>query len=137
MSAWGTGPFENDDAMDLVSEIAESDPDAIRELLTDVLEPPDDDDDLDEVEGFEAFAVSALLAAAIDRYQVDSPEVLDAIAKIPSDAVGSLIPNARTLLIRLLDTDKSEFAEMWHESGRMEKVRGEVSKVQRALAAKN
>lgn len=132
MSAWGTGPFENDDAIDLVNEVAESEPDAIRELLTDVLEIPDEDEDLDEVDGYEIYAACALLAAAVGRYETSSPEVIDAVAKIPTDSVGALIPNARTMLQRVLGP-KSEFAEMWHESGRTEKIRGEVAKIQKAL----
>ena len=29
MGAWGTGPFENDDALDLVGEINDAEPDAV------------------------------------------------------------------------------------------------------------
>ncbi len=132
MSAWGTGPFENDDALDLVSEINDSQPDEIADLLTDILSLTDQDEDIDEVEGYEAFAACALLGIKLERLEADQPDVLDAVAKIPTEIVGALLPNARTMLTRILD-DNSEFAELWIESGRLEKIRGEIGKIQRAL----
>ena len=132
MGAWGTGPFDNDDALDLVGEINDSDPDAVVELLTDILTVPDPDDDLDEVDGTEAYAAAALLAAKLERLEVSSPDVLDAVSKIPTDIVGALLPDARTMLTRILG-ENSEFAELWIESGRLEKIRGEIGKIQRAL----
>ncbi|MFV0535097.1 MAG: DUF4259 domain-containing protein [Cumulibacter sp.] len=132
MSAWGTGPFENDDALDLVGEINDSEPDAVAELLSDILSVPESGDELDEVEGTEAYAAAALLAAKLGRLEFSSPDVLDALAKIPTDSVGALLPDARTMLIRILG-EGSEFAELWIESGRLEKIRGEIGKIQRAL----
>lgn len=132
MGAWGTGPFENDDAMDLVGEINDSEPDAVAELLTDILTVPDPDEDLDEIDGTEAYAVAALLAAKLERLEVSSPDVIDAVSKIPTEVVGALLPNARTMMTRILG-DNSEFAELWIESGRLEKIRGEIGKIQRAL----
>lgn len=132
MGAWGTGPFENDDALDLVGEINDSEPDAVAELLSDILDVPDPDEEMDEVDGTEAYAVAALLAAKLERLEVTSPDVLDAVSKIPTEVVGALLPNARTMLTRILG-ENSEFAEMWIESGRLEKIRGEIGKIQRAL----
>ena len=132
MSAWGTGPFENDDALDLVGEINDSEPDAVAELLTDILSVPNTDEELDEVEGTEAYAAAALLAAKLERLEVSSPDVLDAVSKIPTEVVGALLPDARSMLTRILGTN-SEFAELWIESGRLEKIRGEIGKIQRAL----
>lgn len=132
MGAWGTGPFENDDALDLIGEINESEPDDVVELLSDILTVPEPDDDLDEVEGTEAYAAAALLAAKLERLEVSSPDILDAVSKIPTDVVGALLPDARTMLTRILG-ENSEFAELWIESGRLEKIRGEIGKIQRAL----
>lgn len=132
MGAWGTGPFENDDALDLVSEIADSGPDEVAEMLTDILEVPDPGDDLDELEGTEAYAAAALLAVKLERLPMENPDILDAVAKIPTEIVGALLPSARTMLTRILD-EGSEFAELWIESGRLEKIRGELGKIQRAL----
>lgn len=132
MSAWGTGPFENDDALDLIGEINESSPDAVGELLAEILTVPDDDDDLDEVDGMEAYAATALIAAKLGRLEPESPDVLDAVAKIPTEVVGALIPHARAMLVRILGAN-SEFADLWIESGRLEKVRGEIGKIKGAL----
>ena len=132
MGAWGTGPFENDDALDLVGEINDSEPDAVAELLTDILSVPEPDEDIDEVDGTEAYAAAALLAAKLDRIEVSSPDIVDAVSKIPTEVVGALLPNARMMLTRILGAN-SEFAELWIESGRLEKIRGELGKIQRAL----
>lgn len=132
MSAWGMGPFENDDALDLVGEINDSTPDEIADLLTDVLSVPDQDESLDEVDGYEAFAACALLGVKLGRLESDQPDVLDAVAKIPTESVGALLPDARQMLTRILG-ENSEFAELWIESGRLEKIRGEIGKIQRAL----
>lgn len=132
MSAWGTGPFENDDALDLVGEINDSEPDAVPELLSEILSVPEAGEEMDEVEGTEAYAAAALLAAKLGRLEATSPDVLDALEKIPTDIVGVLLPDARAMLTRILG-DGSEFAELWIESGRLEKIRGEIGKIQRAL----
>ena len=101
-------------------------------MLSDILSVPDADDDLDELDGTEAYAAAALLAAKLDRLEVSSPDILDAVSKIPTDAVGALLPDARAMLTRILG-ENSEFAELWIESGRLEKIRGEIGKIQRAL----
>lgn len=132
MSAWGTGPFDNDDALDLIGEINDSEPDAVAELLSDILSVPDAGEEMDEVEGTEAYAAAALLAAKLGRLEVSSPDILDALEKIPTDSVGVLLPDARAMLTRILG-DGSEFAELWIESGRLEKIRGEIGKIKQAL----
>lgn len=132
MSAWGTGPFENDDALDLIGEINESTPDAVGELLAEILAVPDDEDEFDEADGMEAYAAAALLAGKLERFEIESPDALDAVAKIPTDMVGALIPDARAMLVRILGHN-SEFADLWIESGRLEKVRGEIGKIKGAL----
>jgi hypothetical protein len=114
MGAWGTGPFDNDDAADFAATLddlePEDKPEAIREALT---EAANETDYLERDAGGAAVAAAALVAAQQpDGDQVDSvygPK--QTIPDLPED----LRPIAIQALTRVL-ADDSELNELWSDS---------------------
>jgi hypothetical protein len=111
MGAWGSGAFENDDALDaLVDGTFELDD--LREALDgDYLEPP---------EGSVALALVEVALAALGR--IDPPAALDEVdirllATQLDDAAYELILRAAE---RVVQPDGSELYELWEEAGEEE-----------------
>lgn len=114
MTAWGTGPFDNDAAADFAASLDDLDPEdrvgAIRDALTEAAE---ESDYLEREAGGAAVAAAALVAAQQpDGEPVDSaygPK--QAIPDLP----GGLCALAVAALTRVL-ADDSELTELWSES---------------------
>ena len=114
MGAWGTGPFDNDDAGDWVYELEEAgDLGFLRETLAtalgagDYLEMPD---------GNNAVAAAAVVAACLDGSHDGLPE--DVVAWLGATPEPATAADAR-LAVRALDRvtgSGSETAELWAES---------------------
>jgi len=111
MGAWGSGPFENDDALDAVGELVDGtfELDDLREALeSDYLEAP---------EGSVALALVEIALAALGR--TDPAAELDEVdirlvATQFDDAAYELILRAAD---RALDPTASELFELWEEAG--------------------
>ncbi|HKN96206.1 MAG TPA: DUF4259 domain-containing protein [Pseudonocardiaceae bacterium] len=114
MTAWGTGPFDNDAAVDFAAALDDLDPEdrpaAIRDALAEAAE---ETDYLDREAGGAAVAAAALIAAQQpDGEPVDStygPK--QAIPELPEE----LCALAVQALTRVL-ADDSELNELWSES---------------------
>ncbi|HEY3608992.1 MAG TPA: DUF4259 domain-containing protein [Pseudonocardiaceae bacterium] len=114
MGAWGTGPFDNDDAADFATSLDHLQPDlrvgAIRDALTDALEQTDY---LDRDVGGAAVAAAALVAAqggnGLPIDCIHGPKQL--IPELSSD----LRPIAALALVRVLG-ECSELNELWIDS---------------------
>lgn len=114
MTAWGTGPFDNDEAVDFAASLDDLDPDdrpdAIREALSEAAE---ESDYLDRHAGGAAVAAAALVAAQQpDGEPIDSsygPK--QAVPELAED----LCPLAVQALTRVL-ADDSELNELWSDS---------------------
>jgi hypothetical protein len=114
MGAWGTGPFDNDDAADFATSLDHLRPDlrvgAIRDALTNALEQTDY---LDRDVGGAAVAAAALVAAqggnGLPIDCIHGPKQL--IPELSSD----LRPIAALALARVLG-ECSELNELWIDS---------------------
>lgn len=120
MGAWGSGPFENDDACDWLDELADSGVAALREALAladaaDYLEAPDGSVVVAAAE------VVARMAAVVD----DEAEETAADAELPDEVTAflascgppatTLIAAARAALDRVT-ADDSELRELWQDA---------------------
>lgn len=111
MGAWGSGSFENDDALDAVDALVDGSftLDELREALAaDYLEAP---------EGSVALALVEVALAALGR--IDPPAELDEVdirllATQFDDAAYELILTAAE---RAVQPDGSELYELWEEAG--------------------
>jgi hypothetical protein len=114
MGAWGTGPFDNDDAVDFAASLDDLEPDdrtdAIREALADAAA---ETDYLERDTGGAAIAAAALVAAQYpDGEPVDpvhGPK--QSMPELPAD----LRPVAVQALTRVL-ADESELFELWTDA---------------------
>lgn len=114
MTAWGTGPFDNDDAVDFAAALDDLDPEdrpaAIREALAEAAEA---DDYLDRDAGNAAVAAAALIAA-----QQPDGEPVDS-AHGPKQALPELPEEWCALAVQALTrvlADDSELNELWSDS---------------------
>ena len=111
MGAWGTGPFDNDDAGDWVFELEDDGVAAVRAAL-DV--PADSTADREAA----AVAAAAVVALAQGVSVESSAEVDDWLAAAEPSALeelGALAPAAAAVLQRILDG--SELADLYDETG--------------------
>jgi hypothetical protein len=111
--AWGEGSFENDDALDWVTECTRSDSVAPIQAALDValrgktLEAP---------EGSVAVAAAEVVAAALGKPSPKlPPDLREWIQRQPPEQVARLAPAARKALVRVRDLKNSELRQLWAE----------------------
>ncbi|MCX9190849.1 hypothetical protein C3Y87_05365 [Carbonactinospora thermoautotrophica] len=136
MGSWGTGPFDNDDAMDFFGELELADPDKamtrVRDVLVATVERPGC---LEVSEANVAVAAAALVAAGRSRFARSGSQVVD-------EWLSTHRPHAsqddQELAIRALDrvcgTD-SEWLELWQTAGKEQDVRACVENLKRILSS--
>jgi hypothetical protein len=114
MGAWGSGPFDNDDASDWVYELEGADD---LSLCRDALEEAAlVSGYLDVGEGTKALAAAEVVAAAAGRRGSDLPEDVDAwLDTIRPEPTPDDLALARRAVERVKGND-SELAELWAES---------------------
>ena len=118
MGAWGSGPFDNDDAMDFVGGLADAPGADLVVLLGEALKLPQDY--VESPEGSNAVAAAALIAAR-RGYNADNPTVADLLQTHPFDPDEELRSSAVAALVRVAG-DESELMELWDEAGLRESV---------------
>ncbi len=111
MGTWGSGPFENDAASDLLLELGESDvpADAVAALLEGIA-TMERGEYLDVDDGQACVAVAELIALAFGP-GTRPKQVAPLIAALETDP--SLVQRALEALPRVLDKRNSELAQLW------------------------
>ena len=130
MGAWGSGPFDNDDAADLLTELAGMDAAGRAQRVQTALILPDGYLEVDS--GSMAIAAAALVAAAIGM-PLDGPVEAQELIRsgtIPSD--DQIRANARAALSRVSAGD-SEWHELWAEADSLAEVEGMLASVRLSL----
>ncbi len=144
MGAWGNGPFENDDALDLVGDLDASKRPLAAELRR-VLEPDSvprpgllarllrrqPEDEPDGVNDFTVVAAAGVVAAALGL-DVANAQVIDLLAKKPLAVSADLRAAARAALARATGSD-SEWFELWQESGELDQTQAETDRIRQIL----
>ena len=116
MGAWGTGPFENDDAMDWVAELEGTrDLSAVRSALEAVTAA---EDYVDAPVGSIALAPAEVVAALRGRPIDDvPPEVTDWVVRQRGLFDAALLTMAsQAVQIVLSESSRSELSELWNEA---------------------
>ena len=113
MGAWGSGSFENDDAMDWVIDLEEA---GDLSILTDAFEAVTDQDadDLEAPDCAAALAAAEVVAAMAGRPAAALPDEVTAWIAGREPASGPLKALARRAVDKVLAG--SELAELWEES---------------------
>jgi hypothetical protein len=115
VGAWGTGSFENDDALDWVDDLEECDDTAtVRNALTTVTEWPQADT-LEAIDCCVALAAAEMVAAALGHPSTDFPEEAeDWLDRKGPDLGNQELQLARVAVERI--RKNSELREIWAES---------------------
>jgi hypothetical protein len=132
MGAWGTAPFENDDAGDWVYELEETgDFEFVRRALAAVLET---DDYLELAEGSNAVGAAAIVAASLDGSRDGLSE--EVVAWIDEVADRATVDDARlaTLALDRVTAEESEAAALWQDSTSAREWFAVVEALRRRLA---
>ena len=116
MGAWGTGLFENDDALDFAGDVVERGGLALVEnVLEELLDMSDEYIEAPDAEQVLVAAeiVAALAGRPAAEYPDELAEWLDELDAVPDAA---LVDTARRAVQRVL-TPPSELLELWEEAG--------------------
>lgn len=109
--AWGTGSFENDDALDWIGECTGSQGKA---ALAPTLEAALSADVVDAPEGAMVVAAAEVVAAARGKRSATLPRALSAwLERQPRAQIASLAPLAHKALARVGQPGSSELAQLW------------------------
>jgi hypothetical protein len=136
MGAWGTGPFDNDDAMDFFGEVEDCDGDKVVTRLREALSATSGRPGYLEVsEANVAIAAASLVAAGRSRLaRAGHPAVDDWLASRRPETT----PGDQELALRALDRvcgPSSEWLDLWQEAGEADSVRTRLSELRAVLSA--
>lgn len=114
MDAWGTGSFENDDALVWLGERSDGDLDTVRAALAPAAEP--DGAGIDGRTGARALVAAEVVATLRGAPAVDLPDDVGAwIETLPRDISDDLVALARAATDRVV-TAPSGLLERWDPS---------------------
>jgi hypothetical protein len=130
MGAWGSGPFENDDALDFLSSLVMAPPGERADQVRAALALPDGYVEIDEAS--EAVAAAALIAAARGMSVTAPGEIAELIQSgtIPSDHLSC--EQAQAALTRV-NAEGSEWRSLWEESPSLPKATEGLDLIRRHL----
>lgn len=129
MGAWGSGPFDNDDAMDFVGDLMDGSTADLVSRLHEALDLPEDY--VESPDGSSAVAAAALVAAS-RGYPADNPTVTDLLTAHPFAADDGLRSAATSALARVAGDD-SELMELWDEAGLRDDVEASYTEIRTFL----
>ena len=138
MGAWGLKSFENDDAMDWLSEFEEQGPELVRETLDAALQDADEDGDgLEASACCEALAAAELVAACRTDDTSRLPEAASAALAKFAGAKGEIADGENVVLandaLERIKTN-SELRELWAETEDFDNWVADVEALQQALS---
>ena len=111
--AWGTGSFENDDALDWVADCTDAkDIAPVARALSAVMKS----EYIEAPDGSAAVAAAEVIAAALGKPSPNLPSELRTwTQKHLSDKLAQLAPLAKKALVRIQDSEISELKQLWSE----------------------
>ncbi len=119
--AWDTGPFDNDDALDWVWELSESDDLSV--VASAVHGAIEASSYLESPTGSIAVAAAEVVAALKGNPRADLPvEVTDWVKAHRVAAGDDLTEAARKAIALVLNADSSELAQLWSDSDELANV---------------
>lgn len=132
MGVWGSGPFENDDALDWVWELQEAEVWNVVETALDGAVDASMEDDLEVLEGQLACAAAAVVAATRDPTVSLPDEASEWLSSHRGALPVELRSKATGALGRVIGPG-SELAELWREAGNADWLRS-IERLRNALA---
>ncbi len=130
---WDIGPFDNDDALDWVWELSESeDLSVVNQALQNVI---DTSGYLEAPTASMAIAAAEVVAALKGQPRAQLPaEVVEWVKTHGSEVDADLVASARQAIAHIRNEDSSELAQLWSESADAAKEwRAELTDLERRL----
>ncbi|MGN6089872.1 MAG: DUF4259 domain-containing protein [Actinomycetales bacterium] len=125
VGAWGTGPFENDDAMDFLGDLVDADD--VPETLRQTFAGMDTEAYLDAPDAAAAIAGAALVAIRLDdSLAPDDAVIQEVLEKHQFDVPDDLRAAAAHALEAAMRPTDNEWFELWDEAGQISAVRDAV-----------
>jgi hypothetical protein len=134
MGAWGTGPFENDDAVDFLGDLRDGTPVEIEQRLNEVFElvlQLDEHVELREMSV--AVAAAALVAIWSGAPRPSSRGITELLASISFGADDDQRAQAARVFARAVDARDNEWYAHWAEAGSINEVRDGLAPYRDAL----
>ena len=148
MGAWGSGPFENDTAMDFVDDLVDllNGEDragerlvarcrqAFEAVVDAAAEGGEDDDDayVEAPEGEEAVAAAGLLALAAGGKVPADDDVVGWVASTGA-AVGQGVAAEAVRALDLVMSEDSELPELWEDAGALDELEAAIEALKAVL----
>jgi hypothetical protein len=134
MAAWGTGPFENDDAADFLGDLRAGTPVEIDERLTEIFELVLDVDERVGVREMSvAVAAAALVAIWSGAPEPSNPGVRDLLASIPFGTDDEQRNRAARLFARAAERHNNDWYDSWADAGSIDDVTAALAPYREAL----
>lgn len=131
MGAWNVGPFDNDDALDWLSELDDADDlEPVRRAFEAL-----GDDYLDAPTGAIALAAAEVVAAASGNRRPELPEQLEAWLASSSVNTSAADRDAAVAAVERVVGDQSELQELWALSDSNAQWEEEISGLRDRLRA--
>jgi hypothetical protein len=140
MGAWGSGPFDNDDAADFAGDLADvTDSALVVALLGDaLLAVTAGDGYIEAPEMSRAVAAAAIVAMFAQRSLPTPPSIeqswLDSVRVSPSDLLRA---EAAQVLTRAFEPENNEWHELWVDAELVDEVRATLAPYRSALGAES
>ena len=132
MSAWGVGPFENDEALDFLDGLEESgEAPRLDALAAPLQHVAHSGDYLEAPDVTEAVAAAAFIGAVLNpSAAADEPDRPAWTAEVPPERIDTeLVELARRAVRRALRPHDNELHELWVEAGAVEEWQAGLRRV--------
>ncbi len=136
MGTWGAAPFDNDDALDLLGDLEETDDDAFLDALRDALGQVDTSAYLECPEVSEAVAAACLVAARLPGGPQPEDETATALLSArPFEVDDALRTSAAAALGRAFVPGDNEWYELWEDADALDEVADALAPYRSALGS--
>ncbi|MBX3031271.1 MAG: DUF4259 domain-containing protein [Chloroflexi bacterium] len=134
MGAWGGGSFDNDDAMDWLAELEDSDDAEVLRSALDAVADADAGDYVEVPDASCALAAAEVIAAGSGAPAASlPPEALAWVSAHHDGVTAGMVRHAYQVVVRV--AGDSELRELWDESAHRDEWRTVVIDLQRRLTA--
>jgi len=129
MGAWGSGPFDNDDAADFISGIAKTtNPGVVAAVMGDAMLAATASDGYIEAPEMSRAVAAASVVASLRSPTLPMPSALNeswltALGLVPSDR---LVREAASVFVRAFDTNDNEWYDLWADAELVDEVRDQL-----------
>ena len=129
MGAWGTEPFDNDDALDFIGQLQDLSAEEVPERLAEVFKVANEYVDVEEG-NYVLAAIGLIVARRVGH--VNNTQAADFLQDCPFEISDELLADARLALGKVW-CDNSELWVLWEETDEFEQAGKVITNLKRKL----